>query len=559
MKLWKRCIALGLFVLGASVSLSALGQAENYTLTILDTNDTHGHPLAFSWADTVGGVAWNSPVAGGLPARKTYIDSVKASEPNTLVLDAGDITTGLVLSNLFQAKPDVLGMNLAGYQAMTLGNHEFDNNQKVLGDRKSEANFPFLSANVYVKATGQRAFQPYAIIKLPGVTVGVIGVTTTETPIVTLPANVESLEFRDPVAEIQSLVKEVRSKADFVVVLGHLGLAEDRVDAAKLSGVDLIIGGHSHTYMDQAEVVNGIPIFQAYQWGLFVGRTDIVVKNRKVVSVTSRPVPINLSVPYKDGDTPKGTVKDIGGKKYDFVGGYLEPDAVVQGALQPYADKVAQDLDTVIATATGDFPEAIGGLSRYPRRDDSALSNLVADAMREQTSVIVGRTVDVFLQNGGGIRATLPAGPVTKKAVFAVLPFDNTIETVSLSGATLLSVLEKRALPVAVENYTTGWDGPNGAFLQVSGLTYTLDLKAKTVSDVKVGGQPLDLSKSYLIATQNFMMTGGDGYTMLKGLPGVFETSAFQRDAVMAWIAKKGTLDPKAFEDNRINLVNTGR
>ena len=559
MKTWKRAITLGVFILAATASLWSLGQAENYSLTILDTNDTHGHPLAFSWSDSVGGTAWSSPVAGGLPARKTYIDSVRAAEPNTLVLDAGDVTTGLVVSNLFQAKPDVQGMNLVGYQAMSLGNHEFDNSQKALADRKAEATFPFLSANVYVKATGKRAFQPYAVVKLPGVTVGVIGVTTQETPIVTLPANVESLEFRDPISEVQSLVAEVRSKADFVVVLGHLGLAEDRVMAAKISGVDLIIGGHSHTYMDKTEVVNGIPVFQAYQWGLFVGRTDVVVKNRKVVSLTSRPVPINLSMPFKDGDTPKGTVKEIGGKKYDFVAGYLEADPAVLAALQPYADQVAKDLDTVIGTATGPFPETIGGLSRYPRRDDSALTNMVADAMRDQTSLIVGRPVDVFLQNGGGIRATLPAGPITKKAVFTVLPFDNTIQTVSLPGSILLEVLEKRALPVAVENYTTGWDGPNGAFLQVSGLSYTLDLKAKTVSDVKVGGQPLDPGKTYLVATQNFMMTGGDGYTMLKGLPGTFETSAFQRDAVMAWIARKGTIDPAAFEDNRINLVNTGR
>jgi 5'-nucleotidase/UDP-sugar diphosphatase len=559
MNAWKRCAVLLLLALTGLASLSAMGGAETFTLTVLATNDTHGHPLAFSWSDSVGGTAWNSPTAGGLPARKTYIDAVKVQEPNTLVLDAGDMTTGLVVSNLFQAKPDVVGMNLAGYQAMSLGNHEFDNSQATLAARKAEATFPFLSANVYVKATGKRAFQPYALIKLSTVTVGVIGVTTEETPIVTLPANVESLDFREPAAEIQSLVKEVRAKSDFVIVLSHLGLEEDRAVAQRLSGVDLIIGGHSHTYMSKEEVVNGIPIFQAYQWGLFVGRTDVVVKSRKVVSVTSKPVPINLSVPYKDGDTAKGTVKEIAGKKYDFVGGYLEADAAVQAALQPFADQVSKDLDTVIGNATGAFPDTVNGLGRYPRRDDSALSNLITDAMREQTSLILGKPVDVFLQNGGGIRATLPAGPVTKRAVFTVLPFDNTIETASITGAKLLEVLEKRALPVAIENYTTGYDGPNGAFLQVSGLTYTLDLTAKTVSDVKVNGQPLDLGKTYLMATQNFMMTGGDGYSMLKGLPGMFETSAFQRDAVMAWIARKGTLNPADYEDNRINLVNTGK
>ncbi|MEI8095322.1 MAG: 5'-nucleotidase C-terminal domain-containing protein [Spirochaetales bacterium] len=560
MNMFARLLILAALALVGLSPLTAMGQPEkSYTLTVLSTNDTHGHPMEFAWSDTVDGVAYNSPAAGGIPARKTYIDSVKAAQPNTLVLDAGDLTTGLVMSNLFKAQPDVLGMNLAGYQALTAGNHEFDNDRAALAARQADAKFPFLAANVYDKATGKRQFQPYLIVPFKDFKVAVIGLATPETPIVTLPENVAGLEFRDGADEVNALAREVRKQADFVIVLSHLGLADDRALAERVLGVDLIIGGHSHTYMAKAEVVNDVPIFQAYQWGLFVGRTDIVVEKNRLVSVNSVPVPINLAINYKDGDPVKGVVREVAGKKYDYVGGYLAPDAAVTSLLQPFADKVAKDLDTVIGTATAAFPDTIKGLSRYPRRDDSALSNMINDGLREETSRIVNQKVDVFMQSGGSIRATIPAGPISKKTIYTVLPFDNTIQTVSMTGAQLLDVLTNRALPVAIANYTTGWDGPSGAYLQVSGMTFTLDLTAKTIADVTVGGAPLDLAKVYLVASQNFMMTGGDGYAMLAALPGKYETSAFLRDAMISWMVRKGTLDPATYEDNRINMVNTGR
>ena len=565
MKTLRQLVVISFFVLLGLTPLSAMGGAEkSYSLTVLSTNDTHGQPLpyAFSGAIDIGGVAWNSPMAGGIAARATYIKSVQATQPNTLVLDAGDVNTGNIVSNLFQAKPDILGMNLAGYHAMALGNHEFDVSQASMLERAADATFPFLSANIFVKATGQRLVYPYQYVKFKDVTVAVIaiiGVTTLETPTAVMPANVESLEFRDPVAEVNGLINEVRKKAQFVVVLSHLGLPEDEKMAAKLSGVDLIIGGHSHTYMKEAMVVNNIPIFQAYTGGLFVGRVDVAVEKGKVVSVVAKPVGINLSTELKEGQTALGTVKEIAGKKYDFPGGYLEPDAAVAAVLQPFADQVKKDMDTVIAQASGDFPNTQPGLTNYPRRDDSALSNMLVDAMREATSLKIGKTVDVFLQNGGGIRAALPAGPVTKKGIYTVLPFDNTIMTASLTGAQLLDLIVLKALPEAVANYGEKFAGPSGAFLQVSGMTYTMDLTAKTVSDVLVGGKPVDPAKSYLIATQNFMMSGGDGYTILKGATGQYSTSMFQRDMVIDWVLAKKTLDPAAYEDNRINLINTGK
>jgi len=563
MNAWKKCALLLALVGSIGLSpLSAMGAAEkDYTLTILSTNDTHGQPLAYSFSGTVeaGGTAYNSPVAGGLAARKTYIDKVKAANPNTLVVDAGDVNTGNIVSNLFQAKPDILGMNLAGYQAMALGNHEFDVSQQSLQDRRKDATFPFLSANIYVKATGKRLVDPYTLVKLPGVTVAVIGVTTTDTPTATMPANVEGLEFRDPAPEVNAVVKEIGKKADFFVVLSHLGIDQDRLLARAVQGVNVIIGGHTHTYMKEAEVVSGIPIFQVYTGGLFVGRFDVTVTKGKITAFNAAPMPINLSVEYKDGNPVKGEVKEIKGKKYDFVAGYLEQDPAVLALLQPYADQLTKDMDTVIATSTAEFSHSVNGLNAYVRRDDTPLANMLVDAMREATSEKVGKKVDVFLQNGGGIRAPLPAGPITKKAVYTVLPFDNTIMTANLTGAKLLEILEKKALVTAIANYGEKFSGPDGSFLQVSGMTYTFDLAAKTVSDVKVGGEPLDPAKTYLIATQNFMMTGGDGYTMLNNATNQYSTSVFQRDMVIDWLTKKGTIDPTAYEDNRINLINTGK
>jgi 2',3'-cyclic-nucleotide 2'-phosphodiesterase (5'-nucleotidase family) len=557
----KKYGSLFLLVLVGLAPLAALGSNGTFTLTVLSTNDTHGQPLPypFSGAVDLGGTNWSAPAAGGIAARKTYFDQVKATQPDTLIVDAGDVNTGNIVSNLFEAKPDILAMNVAGYQAMALGNHEFDVSQKSLLERRADAAFPFLSANTYVKATGKRLVDPYTLVKLKDLTVAVIGVTTTDTPTAVMPANVATLEFRDPAIEIRALLPEVRAKADFVVVLSHLGLPEDRKLAAQVGGIDLIIGGHSHTYMTAAEVVNGVPIFQAFTGGVFVGRVDVAFSAGKVASVQAAPQPINLAVELKDGQTAQGTVKEIKGKKYDFPGGYFEPDAAVTAVLQPFADQVTKDMDTVIATATGEFPHAINGLTNYPRRDDTALTNVLVDAMREATSAKVGKTVDVFLQNGGGIRAPIPAGPVTKRTIYTVLPFDNTIMTAKLTGAQLMDLLVKKALPVAVANWNEKYSGPDGSFLQVSGMSYTLDLAAKTVSDVKVGGQPLDPAKTYLIATQNFMMTGGDGYTALKDATDVYSTSVFQRDMVIDWVKQKGTLDPAVYNDNRINVVNTGK
>ena len=563
MNLWRRSVVFLILALVGLIPLSALdAPKKDFTLTVLSTNDTHGQPLpyAFSGAVELGSsVTYNSPVAGGLAARKTYVDQVKASQPNTVVLDAGDVNTGRIVSNLFQAKPDILGMNLVGYQAMALGNHEFDVSQQALQDRRKDAAFPMISANIYVKATGKRFVDPYTLIKFKDVTVAVIGVTTVDTPTATLPTNVESLEFRPPASEINAVVKEIGEKADFVIVLSHLGDDQDRLLAPQLSGVDLIIGGHSHLYMPEAVVVNNIPIFQAYTGGLFVGRTDVTVSKGKVTSLKSAPVPINMSFDFKDGQTPKGVVKEIGGKKYDFPGGYLEPDVAVAALLQPFEDQVKKDMGSVIGTATGEFGFTVKGLTVYPRRDDSALSNMLTDALRESVGEMIGKKVDLFLQNAGGIRAAIPTGPITKSTIYAVLPFDNTVYTANITGAQLMEILEKKALPTAVLNYTDKYAGPDGSFLQQSGMTYTLDLTAKTVSDVLIGGRPLDLAKTYLIATQNFMIIGGDGYSVLKASTNQYSTSKFLRDLVIDWVAKKGTLDPAAYEDNRINLINTGK
>ncbi len=560
MKSWNR---IAILLLAALVALpAAFGAPKEYNLTVLSTNDTHGQPLPFAFSGAVipGGTVWNSPVAGGLAARKTYVDKVRAENPNLLVLDGGDVNTGHILSNLFQAKPDFLGMNLIGYNAMAAGNHEFDISQAVMQERRKDAAFPLLSANIYVKATGKRLLEPYAVVKLPNKQkVAIVGLTTLETPTAVMPANVADLEFRAPAAELQGLMKELRKKADLVIVLSHMGLPEDEKLAQAVTGIDLIIGGHSHTYMEAVEMVNGVPIFQAFTGGAFVGRVDLKVVKGKVAEAKGQAVPINLAVELKEGMTAAGTVKEIKGKKYDFKAGYLEPDPAVEAMLKPFVDQLSKEMDAVIAQAAGEFPHSINGLTNYPRRDDSPLTNMLCDAMREATSAKIGKPVDIFMQNGGGIRAPIAAGPITKKTIYAVLPFDNTIMTAQITGAQILEVLEKKVLPVAVLNYGDKFSGPDGSFLQVSGMSYTLDLAAKTVSEVLVGGQPLDPAKTYLMATQNFMMTGGDGYTLFAKLANPYSTSVFQRDMVIEWIAKKGTVDPAAYDDNRINLRNTGR
>ena len=272
-------------------------------LTILYTNDHHGH----FWKNRHG--------EGGFAAQKTLVDQirkeVKSAGGHVLLLSAGDINTGIPESDLLDAEPDFKAMWAIGYNAMALGNHEFDNPPDVLMKQKQWAVFPFLSANTVKKSTGKPLFDDFKIWDFDGLKVAVIGLITADTPELVIATNVEKLEFKDPVEVAKSMVPKLRKKAAVVIALAHMGFYENAqygssapgvvTLARSVPGIDVIVGGHSHNKIAEPVVENGTLILQAADDGKYVGRLDLTFKNGVVSMQSNRLIPVNLKKKVKKG------------------------------------------------------------------------------------------------------------------------------------------------------------------------------------------------------------------------------------------------------------------
>lgn len=511
-----------ILVLVLTLSNAGAAAPQVTELVILHTNDTHGHPLKFF--DNP------APDVGGLPARATLVQQIRAQYRNVLLLDAGDFNTGRPESNFFKAEPEILGYNYIGYDAVTLGNHEFDNSPEVLANQMKSAKFPFLSANVK-NAAGKNIAKPYIIKKYKGFKVAVFGLTTKTSEIVGNPENVKDLIFEDEVATAQALVPQLRRQADVVIALVHMGIdATDDTGSRRLAkmvpGIDLIVDGHSHTYLNEPLVINNVPIVQAKQWGLYLGKGVMTIENKKVTGFKWELIPINLKEKIKNPD---------GSSSLKFVGAEIEEDQELLNLLKPYAEKVDGVLSEVIGTAEEFFPQSM------VRKEETALGNLVADSMLWYTRNL---NTDFAIQNGGGIRAALPAGTITKKTIYEILPFDNTIVVVTIKGTDLISLFDFIAS-------TPG----KGAFPQVSeGVSFTINTAIGKCEDILIKGEPIDAERIYRVATNSFMAVGGDGYQAFENAIERYDTSVFQRDTCIEYIIQLGgKIKPKL--KNRIRFV----
>ena len=528
MKIFRRFVSTALLSVFVTLALSASGAMDapmqgTAELVVLHTNDFHGHPLKF--------YDYPAPDVGGLPAIATIVQDARDEYTNVLVLDAGDMNTGRPESNFFESAPDIIGYNYVGYDAMVLGNHEFDKPLATLEAQAQMASFPFLSANVRYPDGTLVAEAPYIIKKFGDLRVGIFGLTTAETPTVTMPTITGDLIFEDEVTVARRMVAELEPQVDVVIALVHMGLYDDnshgsRRVAANVDGIDLIIDGHSHSRIDEAVVVNGTPIVQAWHWGLMVGKAVMTVTDGEVTAFDWEPVPVNLKNRTRDAQ---------GNSVYTFIGEEVKEDPFLLAALTPYADQVEAKLSVVIGEATDIFDD------EKVRLEETALGNLVADAMLWATE---SQGADFAIQNGGGIRADIPEGPITKKVIYGVLPFDNSVMTVEMTGAQVLQMFD----------FVAGIERGQGAFPQVSdGVSFTVDFTKGETRDVRIHGRPVDPAKTYKVATNSFMAVGGDGYSMM--VPGYkYDTSAFQRDVVIDYIQHLGgTIAPAA--EGRITVI----
>jgi 5'-nucleotidase/UDP-sugar diphosphatase len=525
MKKLFRCTILLLALILFVVPAAALAAGADQTLVILHTNDFHGHPLKFNYQGI--------PDVGGLPAIATFVNQVRARHKNVLLLDAGDLNTGRAESNLFKAVPDIVGFNYLGYDAMTLGNHEFDNPLAILRNQERLARFPFLSANIR-SANADLLVRPYVVKRFDGFKVGILGLTLKETKGIGYPDHVKDLVFEDEVKAARRLVKVLKNKADIVIALVHLGIWDHETRgskrlAAKVQGIDLIIDGHTHTDLTEPVYVNGTPIVQAFQWGLKIGKAIMTVRDGRVAGFRWESVPINLKEKIK---LPDGT------ESLRYLGERYDEDPFLLSALTPYSDKVESLLSEVIGTAEADFG------NENVRKQETELGNLVADSMLWYTRNL---HTDFALQNGGGIRVGLPAGEITKKRIYETLPFDNTVVVLKLKGRQVLRLFD----------YMASISGGAGGFPQVSeGVRLAINSAARKIEGVTINGRPIDPDRIYAMATNSYLAGGGDGYKILPEALDLYDTSAFQRDALIEYIATvKKSLKPEL--EGRIQITKT--
>ena len=499
-------------------------------LTILHTNDHHGR----FWTNADGEY--------GLAARKTLIDSLRAEVAaaggQSLLLDGGDVNTGVPESDLQDAEPDFTGMNQLGYDAMAVGNHEFDKPPAVLAKQRGWAQFPMLAANIY--QDGRRMFEPYRIFERGGYKIAVLGLTTDDTNKMVLPENLLGIEIRRPIPEAAALVPVLRGQADMVIAATHMGHYPDGkrgvnapgdVEMARaVAGLDLVVGGHSqnpvcmlaenqrnNAYVPGTPCApdrqNGAWIVQAHEWGKYVGRADFLIDGGKVQLLSYQLIPVNLKQRGADG------------KKTPYTETIAE-DAGLKAFLQPFQSAGQARLNVPVGAADG----VLDGDRERVRRQPTNLGTMIARAMLERTGA------DLALINSGGVRDSLPAGQISYRDVLKVQPFANTVAVVTLTGAELLDYLR------AAAKMTPG----SGAFPQTAGVQ--MRIEGTALVEARIAGRPIDAAQRYRLAITNFTATGGDGYPKLNGHAGYLDSGFNDADVLRAYIASRSPLKTADYE-----------
>lgn len=523
-------ILTALLILAGCSSLPGGGprKDQTYQLTILHTNDHHGH----FWK--------NGDGEYGLAARKTLVDrirsEVKAAGGHTLLLDGGDVNTGVPESDLQDAAPDFKGMDLLGYNAMAVGNHEFDKPLATLKAQRAMIRFPMLSANIY--ENGARMFAPYKVFDIDGLRVGVMGLTTEDTAKMVSPENIKTVEFRNPIDEARKLVPELRTKADVVIAATHMGHYEngnhgtnapgDVTMARSVNGIDLVVGGHTQNpacmkaenVLDREYVPgtpcrpdrqNGTWIVQAHEWGKYVGRADFEYRNGEFKLVKYALIPVNLmkSVKAADGKTTKVPYTE-----------QIAEDKDMLALLQPYQDFGQQKLMAEI----GSVDARLEGDRAVVRSKPASMAVLIGLAMMEKTRA------DFAIVNSGGVRDSLPPGKLTYKDVLKVLPFANTIITVDLSGKEVIDYLN------AMARMTAG----SGGFAQFAGVRMVIT--NGVVTSASINGAPVDDARTYRMVNNKFSAEGGDGYPKLTDHRTYVDTGYMDADVLRAYITARSPL-----------------
>ncbi|HEC5931033.1 TPA: bifunctional UDP-sugar hydrolase/5'-nucleotidase [Salmonella enterica subsp. enterica serovar Virchow] len=541
MKFLKRGVALALLAAFALTTqpAQAYEKDKTYKITILHTNDHHGH----FWRSEYGEY--------GLAAQKTLVDSIRkevAQEGGSvLLLSGGDINTGVPESDLQDAEPDFRGMNLIGYDAMAVGNHEFDNPLTVLRQQEKWAKFPFLSANIYQKSTGERLFKPWAIFTLQDIKIAVIGLTTDDTAKIGNPEYFTDIEFRKPAEEAKVVIQELNmnEKPDVIIATTHMGHYDNGDHGSNAPGyvemarslpagsLAMIVGGHSQDPVCMAsenkkqvnyvpgtpcapDKQNGIWIVQAHEWGKYVGRADFEFRNGEMKMVNYQLIPVNLK---------KKVTWDNGKSERVLYTPEIAENPQMLSLLTPFQNKGKAQLEVKIGSVNG----LLEGDRSKVRFVQTNMGRVILAAQIARTGA------DFGVMSGGGIRDSIEAGDITYKSVLKVQPFGNIVVYADMSGKEVVDYL------TAVAQMKPD----SGAYPQFANVSFVA--KEGKLTDLKIKGEPVDPAKTYRMATLSFNATGGDGYPRIDNKPGYVNTGFIDAEVLKEFIQQNSPLDAAAF------------
>ena len=542
MKFLKRGVALALlaaFTL-AGQPAQAYEKDKTYKITILHTNDHHGH----FWRSEYGEY--------GLAAQKTLVDSIRkevAEEGGSvLLLSGGDINTGVPESDLQDAEPDFRGMNLIGYDAMAVGNHEFDNPMTVLRQQEKWSKFPFLSANIYQKSTGERLFKPWAIFKRQDLKIAVLGLTTDDTAKIGNPEFFTDIEFRKPADEAKLVIQELNmgEKPDIIIATTHMGHYDNGNHGSNAPGdvgmarslpagsLAMIVRGHSQDPVCMAsenkkqvdyvpgtpcapDKQNGIWIVQAHEWGKYVGRADFEFRNGEMKMVNYQLIPVNLK---------KKVTWDNGKSERVLYTPEIAENQQMLSLLTPFQNKGKAQLDVKI----GSVNARLEGDRSKVRFVQTNMGHLLLAAQMARTSA------DFGVMSGGGIRDSIEGGDITYKSVLKVQPFGNIVVYADMSGKEVIDYL------TAVAQMKPD----SGAYPQFANVSFVA--KDGKLNDLKIKGEPVDPAKTYRMATLSFNATGGDGYPRIDNKPGYVNTGFIDAEVLKEFVQKNSPLDASVYE-----------
>jgi 5'-nucleotidase/UDP-sugar diphosphatase len=486
-----------LFFSGQAMAGAVSGNKDVAQIQIISINDFHG-------ALTESG---QNPGAAKLV---TYIEKMRSQNPEgSILLSAGDMFQGSPDSNLLYGKTVVDVMNYAQFDAMTLGNHEFDWGIDVLKQRIQQSAFPYICANVIDKRTGKPAdfIKPYSVLERKGVKIGIIGIVTPETAYKTNPKMIENYTFADPVATVKKLVPELKKQGvQIIIALTHLGSEMDSQgnihgDAAQLAqeadGLDAVVSGHSHQVVFGQ--IHSVPVVQAYYNGRAVGKINITY-NKKTKKV----------------ETAVASVTSLSGVNQ-------LPNQHVETMIDEAQKEIAPIKNIVVGRTLHALPHDRNEMA------ETSLGQWVTDTLRQAAGA------DIAFQNSGGLRTGIVAGDITMGNLYEVIPFDNTLFKVEMTGAQIMKVLE-----YGIENKKIG-------MLQYSGIKIAYE--TATPAGIRIAavstadGTLLQSEKKYKVVINDFMAAGGDGFTMFRDGTNLYDTGIPVRDLIAEALRKQQIID----------------